>query len=44
MTIEPFETPGRAARAALAAEAERTLRVMAPQDVPYEIVFRAPED
>ncbi|OKJ65769.1 winged helix DNA-binding domain-containing protein [Streptomyces sp. CB02261] len=44
MTIEPFETPGRAARAALAAEAERTLRIMAPRDVPYEIVFRAPED
>ncbi|MEU2116035.1 winged helix DNA-binding domain-containing protein [Streptomyces sp. NPDC016459] len=44
MTIEPFTPPGRAARAELAAEAERTLRIMAAQDVPYEIVFRAAPD
>ncbi|MFD3530266.1 winged helix DNA-binding domain-containing protein [Streptomyces sp. NPDC058664] len=44
MTIEPFAAPGRAVRAELTAEAERTLRTMAPQGVPYEILFSAPED
>ncbi|MFE1499976.1 winged helix DNA-binding domain-containing protein, partial [Streptomyces albidoflavus] len=44
MTIEPFAAPGRAVRTELAAEAERTLRIMAPEGVPYEIVFRATPD
>ncbi|MFI8826126.1 winged helix DNA-binding domain-containing protein [Streptomyces sp. NPDC053431] len=38
LTVEAFERPTRAQRAALTAEAERTLRLMSPQDVPYEIV------
>ncbi|MER5310642.1 winged helix DNA-binding domain-containing protein [Streptomyces sp. NPDC002773] len=38
LTIEPFAHVTHGQRAALAAEAERTLRLMAPQDVPYDIV------
>lgn len=43
MAIEPFEAIDRRQREELLAEAERTLEVMGPQGVPYEIVFRAPE-
>ncbi|MFI8519538.1 winged helix DNA-binding domain-containing protein [Streptomyces sp. NPDC085481] len=39
MTIEAFTRLTRAQRAELTAEAERTLRLMAPYDIPYEIVF-----
>ncbi|WP_306325698.1 winged helix DNA-binding domain-containing protein [Streptomyces venezuelae] len=38
LTIEPFVPVSRAQRASLAAEAERTLRLMTPSDIPYEIV------
>ncbi|MEV5971643.1 winged helix DNA-binding domain-containing protein [Streptomyces sp. NPDC051921] len=40
MTVEAFGRPTRAQRAALTAEAERTLRILTPQDVPHEIVHR----
>ncbi|MFE0648389.1 winged helix DNA-binding domain-containing protein [Streptomyces sp. NPDC059534] len=48
MTIEPFEPHGSGRdaerqRAELVAEAERTLGVLAPQGVPYEIGFGTPE-
>ncbi|MEU4076383.1 hypothetical protein DEJ45_07085 [Streptomyces venezuelae] len=38
LTIEPFVPVSRAQRASLAAEAERTLRLMTPSGIPYEIV------
>ncbi|MFB7837418.1 winged helix DNA-binding domain-containing protein [Streptomyces sp. NPDC056056] len=38
LTVEPFAHVTRAQRAALTAEAERTLRLMTPSDIPYEIV------
>ncbi|MFJ8660884.1 winged helix DNA-binding domain-containing protein [Streptomyces sp. NPDC093795] len=38
LTVEPFAHVTRGERAALTAEAERTLRLMTPQDVPYDIV------
>ncbi|MEU2236179.1 winged helix DNA-binding domain-containing protein [Streptomyces vietnamensis] len=38
LTIEPFAPLPRAARTALEAEAERTLRLMTPSGVPYEVV------
>ncbi|MFJ9581251.1 winged helix DNA-binding domain-containing protein [Streptomyces sp. NPDC101191] len=39
MTIEAFARPTRAQRAALTAEAERTLRLLGPQGIPYDIVL-----
>ncbi|MFF0749346.1 winged helix DNA-binding domain-containing protein [Streptomyces sp. NPDC004267] len=39
VTIEPFAPPTRAQRAALTAEAERTLGLLAPANVPYEIRY-----
>ncbi|MGW6566387.1 winged helix DNA-binding domain-containing protein [Streptomyces sp. NPDC054975] len=39
MTIQPFGPTAPARRAELEAEAERLLRVMGRQDVPYEVVF-----
>ncbi|MFJ3766779.1 winged helix DNA-binding domain-containing protein [Streptomyces sp. NPDC090082] len=42
LTIEPFARITRAERAALTEEAERTLRLLAPADVPYEIVTAEP--
>ncbi|WP_137992501.1 winged helix DNA-binding domain-containing protein [Streptomyces vilmorinianum] len=39
MTIQPFGRTTRAQRAELEEEAERMLRVMAPQGVPYEVGF-----
>ncbi|MFG3349864.1 winged helix DNA-binding domain-containing protein [Streptomyces sp. NPDC048018] len=39
MTIEPFARPTRAQRAALTAEAERTLRLLGPEGIPYDIVL-----
>ena len=38
LTIEPFAPVSRAQRAELAAEAERTLRIMTPPGTPYDIV------
>ncbi|MEU2077000.1 crosslink repair DNA glycosylase YcaQ family protein, partial [Streptomyces sp. NPDC013489] len=38
LTVEPFAHVTRVQRAALTAEAERTLRLMTPSDIPYEIV------
>ncbi|MFD3662484.1 winged helix DNA-binding domain-containing protein [Streptomyces sp. NPDC058659] len=38
LTIEPFAPVTRAQRAELAAEAERTLRIMTPSGTPYDIV------
>ncbi|MER6099664.1 winged helix DNA-binding domain-containing protein [Streptomyces sp. NPDC001728] len=38
LTIEPFARVPRAARAALASEAERILRLMTPPGTPYDIV------
>lgn len=43
MAIEPFVAIDGRQREELLAEAERTLEVMGPQGVPYEIVFRASE-
>ncbi|KKZ73282.1 winged helix DNA-binding domain-containing protein [Streptomyces showdoensis] len=39
LTIEPFGRVTRAQREALTVEAERTLRLTAPEGVPYEIVL-----
>ncbi|MDT9692095.1 winged helix DNA-binding domain-containing protein [Streptomyces sp. P9(2023)] len=39
ITVEPFGRPTKAQRAELAAEAERLLRVMGPEGVPYEVGF-----
>ncbi|MEU8618583.1 winged helix DNA-binding domain-containing protein [Streptomyces sp. NPDC048623] len=39
MTIDAFAPIGRAGRAELTAEAERTLRLLGPEDVPYEIRY-----
>ncbi|MFC8506720.1 winged helix DNA-binding domain-containing protein [Streptomyces sp. NPDC057411] len=39
MTIEPFGRVTRGLRGELTAEAERTLRLLAPPDVPYDIVL-----
>ncbi|MER8046579.1 winged helix DNA-binding domain-containing protein [Streptomyces sp. NPDC094032] len=39
LTIEPFGAVSRAQRAELTAEAERTLRMMGGEGVPYEIVL-----
>lgn len=41
MTVEAFARPTKAERAALTAEAERTLRLLAPAGVPYEIRYTA---
>ncbi|MFJ7069942.1 winged helix DNA-binding domain-containing protein [Streptomyces sp. NPDC101115] len=38
LTVEAFGRTTRAQRAELTAEAERTLRLLGPRDVPYEIV------
>ncbi|WP_037881651.1 winged helix DNA-binding domain-containing protein [Streptomyces sp. NRRL F-5727] len=43
LTVEPFTRLTRADRAALTAEAERTLRLAGPADGAYDLVFRAPE-
>ncbi|GAA3389374.1 winged helix DNA-binding domain-containing protein [Streptomyces roseoviridis] len=42
MTIDPFTRLTRAQRAGLTAEAERTLGLLAPRDVPYEITYATP--
>ncbi|MBD0709446.1 MULTISPECIES: winged helix DNA-binding domain-containing protein [unclassified Streptomyces] len=39
LSIEPFVPVGRALRAALLAEAERTLRLTNPEGIPYDIRF-----
>ncbi|MER7519918.1 winged helix DNA-binding domain-containing protein [Streptomyces sp. NPDC126499] len=39
MTIDPFTRLTRAQRADLTAEAERTLRLLGPRDIPYEITY-----
>ncbi|MFI8326640.1 winged helix DNA-binding domain-containing protein [Streptomyces sp. NPDC085529] len=41
LTVEPFARLTRADRAALTAEAERTLRLTVPADGAYDLVFRA---
>ncbi|MFJ9823913.1 winged helix DNA-binding domain-containing protein [Streptomyces sp. NPDC101160] len=41
MTVEAFTRLTKAERAALTAEAERTLRLLAPEDIPYEIRYAA---
>ncbi|WP_309053333.1 winged helix DNA-binding domain-containing protein [Streptomyces sp.] len=38
LTVEPFAPVTRAQRAALVTEAERTLRITAPEGLPYDIV------
>ncbi|MFD7978465.1 winged helix DNA-binding domain-containing protein [Streptomyces sp. NPDC059071] len=38
LTVEAFGRTSRAQRAELTAEAERTLRLLGPRDIPYEIV------
>ncbi|MFJ5096185.1 winged helix DNA-binding domain-containing protein [Streptomyces sp. NPDC088557] len=43
LTVEPFAPLGRVPRTDLLAEAERTLRIMTPTDVPYEIRVDTPE-
>ncbi|MGW4052182.1 winged helix DNA-binding domain-containing protein [Streptomyces sp. NPDC004779] len=43
LTVEPFGRLTRADRAALTAEAERTLRLTGPADGAYDLVFRAGE-
>ncbi|MER5965012.1 winged helix DNA-binding domain-containing protein [Streptomyces sp. NPDC002057] len=43
LTVQPFGRVTRDRRAALTAEAERTLRLMTPPDIPYDIVFGTPE-
>ncbi|WP_327164949.1 winged helix DNA-binding domain-containing protein [Streptomyces zaomyceticus] len=42
LTVEPFEHVTRAQRAALTAEADRTLRLMTSPDTPYDIEIGAP--
>ncbi|MEV6331221.1 winged helix DNA-binding domain-containing protein [Streptomyces sp. NPDC051909] len=44
LTIEPFVRPTKAQRDALTSEAERTLRLLAPAGLPYEIRHEDPED
>ncbi|MFF8836975.1 winged helix DNA-binding domain-containing protein [Streptomyces sp. NPDC015130] len=44
LTVEPFARVTRAQRAELAAEAERTLRIMTPPGTPYDIVHKEPRE
>ncbi|MFB7352546.1 winged helix DNA-binding domain-containing protein [Streptomyces gardneri] len=44
LTIEPFAPVTRAERAELAAEAERTLRIMTPPGTSYDIVHKDPSE
>ncbi|MER8230971.1 winged helix DNA-binding domain-containing protein [Streptomyces sp. NPDC094049] len=43
LTVEPFAPLGRAPLTDVLTEAERTLRIMTPTDVPYEIRVDTPE-
>ncbi|MEU7070208.1 winged helix DNA-binding domain-containing protein [Streptomyces narbonensis] len=44
LTIEPFAPVTRAQRADLAAEAERTLRIMTPPGTSYDVVHKEPSE